>query len=259
MPLRETRRFKTRGFVFSFGDIMLPVVGIVAVGLLGIAGRLFFLSGIQSDKQPLPVVAPPLSQERPAQAGTVTPEDIVVSIEPMPPFSTERPVAPPESTAASRAVPSALDVLAVPVTQSGRSDSDKPKQAESTSSRKTEPPKAVNVVTVPAAASKPKPAAVQPPQRQSRQATAPPKQDPPKQQKTQALSWSVQVGAFSTRGAAESVLQQLNKSGYSASIISGKTLSRVLVKAGATREDALTLATKLSRSGFQGAFIVPPR
>jgi cell division protein FtsN len=72
-------------------------------------------------------------------------------------------------------------------------------------------------------------------------------------------SWMVQVGAFSTQAAANAVSQRITKAGHSATVVAGKNLHRVLVQAGPTREDALTLATQMSQSGFQGAFIVPPR
>jgi cell division protein FtsN len=69
----------------------------------------------------------------------------------------------------------------------------------------------------------------------------------------------VQVGAFSTPAAANAVSQQVTKAGYSATVVAGKILHRVLIQAGPTREDALTLATQMSQNGFRGAFIVPPR
>lgn len=50
MTSRETRRYKQRGISISFGDIMLPLVGIVAVGLLVVAGKLFFLNGVRSER-----------------------------------------------------------------------------------------------------------------------------------------------------------------------------------------------------------------
>jgi cell division protein FtsN len=69
----------------------------------------------------------------------------------------------------------------------------------------------------------------------------------------------VQVGAFSTRVAADAFSEKVAKAGYSISVVSGQTLHRVLVQAGPTKEEAVTLATRMNRSGFQGAFIVPPR
>jgi cell division protein FtsN len=68
----------------------------------------------------------------------------------------------------------------------------------------------------------------------------------------------VQIGAFSTSSAAETVSRQVTQDGHSAVVLSGKTLYRVQIKAGSTKNDALKLATQLRQSGFPGAFIVPP-
>ena len=55
MASRETRRYKQRGMSISFGDIMLPLVGIVAIGLLVVGGKLFFLNGIRPERSPVPL------------------------------------------------------------------------------------------------------------------------------------------------------------------------------------------------------------
>jgi cell division protein FtsN len=100
---------------------------------------------------------------------------------------------------------------------------------------------------------------------QNRATVTPPKVTPPapakepeKKEPEKKPGWMVQVGAFSTPAAAEAVVQQLGKAGYQATVLPGK-LNRVLVPAGSTRAEALTQAEKMSKSGFQGAFIVPPR
>ena len=49
MPRRLLKQeMKRRGFLPSFGDIVLPVVGIAGVALLGIAGWHFFIDGIKT-------------------------------------------------------------------------------------------------------------------------------------------------------------------------------------------------------------------
>ena len=42
------RGIKKRGILPSFGDIVLPIVSVAAVGLLVLAGRQFFLNGIKT-------------------------------------------------------------------------------------------------------------------------------------------------------------------------------------------------------------------
>ncbi|HOO86490.1 MAG TPA: SPOR domain-containing protein [Synergistales bacterium] len=56
MSIRESRRHKERRSVIPFGDIMLPVIGLVAVGLLIVGVKLFFLSGDRyKTYTPLPI------------------------------------------------------------------------------------------------------------------------------------------------------------------------------------------------------------
>jgi cell division protein FtsN len=69
----------------------------------------------------------------------------------------------------------------------------------------------------------------------------------------------VQIGAFSTLEAADAVVQQATKAGHTAAVTSNRTLHKVLIQAGPTRDDALKLAQKLGQAGFPGAFVVPPR
>ncbi|MBQ7169189.1 MAG: SPOR domain-containing protein [Synergistaceae bacterium] len=46
--ITNRRGIKKRGIIPSFGDIVLPIVGIAAVGLLVLAGKQFFSRGIES-------------------------------------------------------------------------------------------------------------------------------------------------------------------------------------------------------------------
>ena len=71
MP-RERRRFKTGGSVVSFGDLMLPLVGLIAIGLLFVAGKTFYFSYFQAERQPVPVTFTPLDAPR-ADAGEGVP------------------------------------------------------------------------------------------------------------------------------------------------------------------------------------------
>lgn len=74
---QRAREIRKRGFILSFGDIILPFVGVVAIGLLVVAGKLFFSNGLQ----PLPSVASTQQDLEPSaeealptvDAGTPTP------------------------------------------------------------------------------------------------------------------------------------------------------------------------------------------
>ena len=115
-------------------------------------------------------------------------------------------------------------------------------------------PQAVPIQTTPRPALQPRPAA-----RPAEPATSQPVQPARPAAPSDRPNWMVQVGAYSTRAAAETVVRQITQTGHTASVVSGRTLHRVLVQAGPTRQDALDLATRLGQAGFPGAFVVPPR
>ena len=48
---RMRRGIKKRGILPSFGDLALPIVSVAAVGLLVLAGRQFFINGMQSSPE----------------------------------------------------------------------------------------------------------------------------------------------------------------------------------------------------------------
>jgi cell division septation protein DedD len=66
--------------------------------------------------------------------------------------------------------------------------------------------------------------------------------------------WGVQIGAFVNAGSASTLVSEIKKQGYSASVSkadsSGKTFHRVRVGAGNSREDANRLATELREKGY---------
>ncbi len=96
MSIRESRRHKERRSVIPFGDIMLPVIGLVAVGLLIVGVKLFFLSGDRNK----PYTPLPIHQE---EKSTPTPSVATPQIQP----------GHPEKEGASEAI------LAVPVAPGG--------------------------------------------------------------------------------------------------------------------------------------------
>jgi cell division septation protein DedD len=66
--------------------------------------------------------------------------------------------------------------------------------------------------------------------------------------------WGVQIGAFVNAGSASTLVSEIKKQGYSASVskaaASGKTFHRVRVGAGNSREDANRLAAELREKGY---------
>jgi cell division protein FtsN len=233
---------------------MLPLVGIIAIVLLVVAGKFFFFSGAEEGQTPLPRIEEPsrVSQGgKPAQA-----EEVVDRQKETPPLerraSAETPGEAPSSVVVSsvpvnkeerRPLGTGLDILAVPYDSKTPSPPSPPVT-----------PQEVTVI-VPKLPVQPKPPVVNVAPEKQPLPAAEPKPDPA----AAKPSWMVQVGAFSTQAAASAVSQQVTKAGYKATVVAGKNLHRVLIQAGPTREDALALATRMSQPGFHGAFIVPPR
>ncbi|MCL2684482.1 MAG: SPOR domain-containing protein, partial [Synergistaceae bacterium] len=85
--------------------------------------------------------------------------------------------------------------------------------------------------------------------------TTQPAASPPANTATAANSkWGVQIGAFVNGNSATTLVSEVKKQGYTASVSradsSGKTFHRVRVNAGGTREDANRLAAELERKGY---------
>ncbi len=97
MSTRESRRLKEKRSIIPFGDIMLPVIGLVAVGLLIVGVKLFFLSGPKAPSYS------PVSQQPPAARQEVPPKAEAVPTEQV------------ASRPAHQAAPEKEPVLAAPV------------------------------------------------------------------------------------------------------------------------------------------------
>ena len=218
MATRESRRMKEKRSVIPFGDIMLPVIGLVAVGLLIVGVKMFFLSGDKSRPYNPPVArtSPAAPQKAPVQ------EAVPVSSRPSSPSvrKTE------EKSGANipLAVPDGSSGIAAPAAQ-GESPIASPPESKPEETAK-------------------KPQTKKPPV-PDKKPIAPSMRD---------ARWGVQIGAFSTRESAESLRNQASKSGYSAAItkavVEGKTFYRVTVPAGKDRSSAVSLSERIQKAGY---------
>jgi cell division protein FtsN len=204
--------------MFPFGDIMLPVIGIVALGLLVVGIKMFFLPS-STDKGYDPVPVPQVVK----QNTTEKTETVSASKE-------IKQSQPPE------------DMVAVPVSKTSEKGatrvetedlSDKP-LAGNTQNHSSQ--------TV----SKPK---------EPDPAKAPSVTKTSSQTRGESVGhWNVQIGSFVERSSAELEASKAGKKGFNARIITakvnGKTYHRVYIPAGGTRSDAEALAKKLKTGGF---------
>jgi cell division septation protein DedD len=264
------KRYKSRGFVISFGDIMLPLIGLVAIGLLLLAGRLFFTSNFHSDRASLPVIAP-TRQEKKEKKPAQTQERAAAPASSAPPVSNIPPEKNFSASPAARAVETAPvlavpDVLAIPheekkisVSPERRTPVFSPKVEERTASSagsaKTQPKPRPVLPPKPAV----KVAVSNPAAKKTAPASSPNSPNSSNSSKTpDSSAWMVQVGAFSMKSAADGVARQLSQDGHSVKVVSGKTIHRVLIMA-KDKNDASALATRMDRSGFIGAFVISPK
>lgn len=218
MIARKSRRHRDPGPMFPFGDIMLPVIGIVALGLLVVGIKMFFLpSTPEKGYDPVPI---PKVVEKQISENT---KSVPVKKETKDNKPPENMVAVPVSITAEKGT-TRVETEAI-------SDQSKTGNTQQNSSQPVSKPKQPD----PGKALTEK----KPSSRNSH--------DP-------AGNWNVQIGSFVERSSAELEAGKAGKKGFNARIISakvnGKTYHRVYVPAGGTRSDAEALARKLKTGGF---------
>lgn len=232
--VRKARNYKEKSPMFAFGHLVLPLAAVVALGLLFVGIKLFFLTppaqtGVEiAGGQTLYASAGNTASVQ-SDAGAPAAAEPVVRI---------------ETTPAPKATDGTV-VLAGPVSPTGVIS--RPQTAAKTP-QKT------------ASAAKPSGGKMEAVHGTSATSAAPVKQTPAKP--TGNAAWGVQIGAFVNPDGASALLGEVKKQGYQASVskgdAEGKTFHRVRVSAGATRSDAERLAGELEKKGYPVA-VVPIR
>ena len=229
---RLRRGVKKHGILPSFGDIVLPVVSVAAVALLVLAGRQFFINGMQTSPKITETraysEAPALVAERLQEEAEDEPTGVTVVKE-------EAPVKDDEHMLpAAEVVPSIVE--------------NKPVKVETPAPKKPEPVKAVAPApkkTEPVKAAAPAPKKAEKPQKSSL---------PINQQ------WRVQTGAYGSKSAAKKIADNLKDAGYNAVVYSNPASKyvKVWVAGGTTKEDAEEVAEELKKLGHKSSFVFPP-
>lgn len=226
---RVRRGIKKRGILPSFGDIVLPVVSVAAVALLLLAGRQFFLKGVQTSPEVTSTRAyadaPAVISEReraeipPVEVAKVEPEPATEPVQVKTPEPVLSEVAPPVAS-----VP--------PVTPA-------PKKAATPPAPKP----------APAPAAKPAPA----PQKSSTISGL-------KNNIAMSKQWRVQVGAYGSKSGAQDAAKKINNSGFQAEVYSNPAskYTKVWVKGGTDKATAEKVADAMKAMGFKGSFVFPP-
>ncbi|HKV99243.1 MAG TPA: SPOR domain-containing protein, partial [Vicinamibacterales bacterium] len=106
-------------------------------------------------------------------------------------------------------------------------------------------PPAATPNTAPTPTSTPKPAAAKP-------ATPPPAAKPAPAAATKPTDdgWFLQLGAFGTKGAADALIRDLKKKGYTASAVNSAAFVKVRMGPYADRADADKMASRLQKDGY---------
>ena len=214
--------------MLAFGHFVLPLAAIVALGLLFVGIKLFFLT--PGDLDGIDVVPPPPVAV--LQDKEVPPTDtaaggetgghgttLVAEGDPVSTADTQTPNTTPGETSET--------VLAGPISGSSPSNG--------ASAQTTRPADEASVMPRPS------------------DPTTPPSANRPRVNAN--VRWGVQIGAFQKEEGAKTLADEVRKAGYTASIStaknsSGTTFHRVRVAAGNDRDDAAKLAAELEKKGY---------
>lgn len=214
------RNIKKRGIFPSFGDMVLPVVGIAALVLLVLGGRHFFISGIKSSPE---ITSTQAYADSPA-------------------IMAER----------MGNLPSAEDTHTLPAADKPQNDKAVNENTIlAVSENNINPP----IADVKPAVSRPAPkytAPVQPVKtvREPEKAV----NVPPEKQ------WRVQVGAYPSKAQAEKVVKKIKLAGYKARLYQNPESKhvKVWVEAGVSKYQAGLMVDAMKKLGFKSSFSFPP-
>ncbi len=224
------KKFRRRGVLPSFGDIILPVVGVAAIGLLAVAGRQFFINGLQSS----PGIA---STRAYADSPVLMAERERTRLRQTLETQTQNQASAPENLDFKfNNNPNVTNTLATTLAT--------PAQPKPNLSVKVEPVKPEPKPT-------PKPAQKTPP---------PAKPQTPTKKQTQTGSWRVQIGAFGSKQSAQDAAKKLSSKGYKTTVYSnpGSKYVKVWVSAGNSKQDANKIVDAMKKLGYGSSYAIPP-
>ena len=244
------RGIKKRGILPSFGDIILPVVSIAAVGLLILAGRQFFINGMKTppgiSSTRAYAEAPALIAEREraaeAQAELMTHtaqaqdkdsqalkgDEINASDTNLLALAEIQETSKPDTQAMTQTQSQnqAQDVKLTPV----KAPEVKTQSQNQSPARKAVTPEA-QVVKKPAGSNLP----------------------PIKQ-------WRVQIGAYTSKEGAQEAANKIKKAGYKAVVYSNPASkhTKVWVLGGTDKKSAERISNAMKSMGYKSSFVFPP-
>ena len=243
----KSHSYKKRKSMFSFGDVILPVVGIMAVIMLLFAAKVFFFDSLPSSGGNLyvPKVQPEediiqaanaqeqeQKQESEAEAGAVAEAEVGRE-------SAEN--SEPENFIFENSNNTAnIEVTAEPINNNNNN------QAASQADSKAA---AVNNILRPQNDNK---------QNNSQANNKAVNNSAQYKNNNAQVLWRVQVGAYGSKKAAEEIIAKLAKAGYRATHFAVSKYHKVWVQAGDTKQEAERAAERLKKLGSKGSYVIAP-
>ncbi|MBR0095593.1 MAG: SPOR domain-containing protein [Synergistaceae bacterium] len=243
----KSHSYKKRKSMFSFGDVILPVVGILAVIMLLFAAKVFFFDSLPSSGGNLyvPKVQPEediiqaanaqeqeQKQESEAEAGAVAEAEVGRE-------SAEN--SEPENFIFENSNNTAnIEVTAEPINNNNNN------QAASQADSKAA---AVNNILRPQNDNK---------QNNSQANNKAVNNSAQYKNNNAQVLWRVQVGAYGSKKAAEEIIAKLAKAGYRATHFAVSKYHKVWVQAGDTKQEAERAAERLKKLGYKGSYVIAP-
>lgn len=224
------RAFKKRGILPSFGDIVLPIVSIAAVGLLILAGRQFFINGLKT--------SPGMTSTRAyADSPAIIAEkekaqEISPSAKDEPKTQTV-----PKKTEEQFMIAVAENEVAPPIAQVKPAVQDKK----------------------PVPAKKPEPVKKSDPPKKTTEAQKKP--DPIKASSLPAnKQWRVQTSSYPTKKGAEDAVKKINRAGFKATVYKNPASKyyKVWVQGGESKYQAGLVVNAMKKLGYKTSFAFPP-
>ena len=229
---------KRSGVLPSFGDMILPVVGVFAVVLLVIFGRQFFLNGLKS--------SPGIASTRAYAEAPAILAELEKKIEPEQEVKIPDPVS-EDLIAKSEDKEEDLFALAVAV------QTQKPQPQNNETKKAAAPAQTAKKTSTSNSASS----------TAAKKAATPAKTQPQKTQNTGTVSdkqWRVQVGAYTSRAGAKDAADKIKKAGYNAMVYSNPASKhfKVWVAGGKDKKAADNVVKAMQKLGYKGSFSFPP-
>lgn len=233
---RKTRNYKEKSSMLAFGHMMLPLSILIAVGLLFLGIKLFFGSTSEPDGVEITPSAAVMERTDALAQQNTSAEAVYGTDDNIDPVDTA-------SVGSQQAANGEQITLASPVSPTNTSSGTNTSSQQTQKTQAAKPTSSTNAT----------------PARTSNNTSA---AKPTAARTQQTGAFGVQIGAFTKKEGAESVVKDAARQGYKATISSavssGKTFYRVRVAAGNTRGDAERLAAELEKKGFPVSIVKNP-